>query len=108
MKKTINITALNPYIIHWATLIPAKGTVTKHDAILIDPLQRWHHLRGRKEISIHGATKESVLTKIKNIKGLEKRYKVYVYTDKQFGMRCPDCSVESILTTKQKTESFEI
>jgi hypothetical protein len=101
---------LSKYKIYWATLIPSFGSVTKRDAHRIDVMTKYREFRSKPEISIHGASKESVLKKIKAIenRGLFKAYKVFLYTDAQFGKWKLEEPLSAILTTKQKEESFTI
>lgn len=98
---------LNPYTITWFTLIPLKGVVTIRDQMKADYLSKWHSRKGIRELNVHNANKEKALTKLATLKGkLSKPYRVYVYTDKQFGRRKEMSNVIDILTTKQKEDSF--
>jgi len=98
---------MNPYIITWVTLIPVRGIVTKKDAQIISGLRPV--FPKLPEISFHNATKEKAIEKINSLRGkLSKKYIGVIYTDKQFGMRKFGQPVGTILTSKQKAESFEI
>lgn len=98
---------LTPYTIIWFTMIPLKGIVTKKDAKIIGGMRG---IFGRlTEISQHNATKELAISRLEALKGkLGKPYQVFMYTDKQFGMRHHDQPVTSILTSKQAGESYII
>lgn len=99
---------LNPYTITWFTMLPIKGIVTKRDAKLIGGI-RIGSSRGMAEISQHNANKDLAMGRIEKPRGkLGKTYQVYVYTDKQFGMRKYGEPVTYILTSKQAAESFII
>jgi len=100
---------LSPYKIFWATLEPVKGIVTKHDAIIINTLAKFHRAQKDKNISIYAPTKKDILKKINDFKlKLGKKYKVYIYTDKQFSMRNYQNDFKDILTLKQKQNVFII
>lgn len=99
--------ALNPYKITWFTLIPLKGVVTLRDQVKVDSLNKWYSRKGRLQIDVPSYNKQKALDKLDALKGkLSKPYRVYVYTDKQFGMRKGMSNVIDVLTTKQKEESF--
>ena len=101
---------LNKYHMHSATFIPEFGVVTKRDAVKIDKAKKYgFFFSGKKEITIHGGSKELLLQEIDKIAGtLYKPYKVYIYTDAQVGNRKEGSPIESILTTKQKNDAFYI
>ena len=99
---------LNAYKIHHATFVPVKGFVTKNDWKSITGMQCVY--AKQKECGIHGPSELSVMDKVAKIsmRGLGKPYTVYIYTDKQFGMRKFKDSVQKVLTSKQLLEAVTV
>ena len=99
---------LNPYTIYWFTLIPVNGIVPLSDQKIITG-SKFFTSKGAKMISVHSPNKEAAIFKINALFGkLSKKYRVYLYTDKQYGMRNYNSELITILTEKQKNESFII
>ena len=100
--------SINPYTIYWFSLIPVKGVATIADQKIIK-CSKFGLTKGSKEVCVHSPNKEKAIAKLNSLAGkLSKQYRVYLYTDKQFGMRTYNSDVTAILTAKQKEESFLI
>lgn len=97
LKKQIT---LNPYTIHWLALVPLKGVATKADGKIASKLvSNYNSYFSVSKFSIftHQPNKEAAIEKILKIKGkLSKKYKAYIFTDKQFGLASKDGNLNII------------
>ncbi len=117
MKKSNYL--LNPYTIYWIALIPLKGVATKKDAETASKIvsnSKSYFSSSKQSIYTHLPNKEKGNQIIKLLKNkLSKTYKVYLFTDKQFGMASKDGNLKINstgnlipLTSKQLKEAVNV
>ncbi len=93
---------MNPFAnIRWITFRPLKGIVTKHDQAKMRKTPHALINYAVDELSVHFPTEELAFQRLSEIRGLNKEYEFFIYTDKQFGRRKYGEPLESILTKKQ-------
>ncbi len=106
---------LSKYQISWLVLLPVKGKCTKRDIALLNKMANFHPHTGYGIIGSGNAiigkwfpNKKEAMSALKKIKGLNKPYRGYIITDKQFA----DMSIDFVkkenqlfITKKQKKES---
>lgn len=116
-RKTVKIMAttaanitLSAYKIYWAEFTPVTGKfVTKKDIAAIKGFSDRYIGRYNTYYRHHFASKERALEFIKNFdKKLSKRYKVRLFTDKQFGMAKQENGYAIPYTKKQLAEVYYI
>ena len=107
-KKGIKRIEFSPYKIYWAEFIPTTGKyVTKQDIAALGHKSYVgiHNKTWRK----HFPSKEKAIAFITNFNGkLSKRYKVLLFTDKQFGMAKQETGYAIPYTQKQLNEPYYI
>ena len=98
-------TKLNPYKILWTAFVPEFGVVTVKDQQKLGGIRD----RGAKVYFRHHGSESILNARLERIVGkLGKPYKVYIFTDKQFGMIKESELFLDVLTEKQKEEAFYI
>lgn len=104
-----NVT-LSSYKIYWAEFTPVIGKyITKNDIAIIQGYTDRYIGRYNTNYRKHFASKEQAQEFINNFdKKLSKRYKVRLFTDKQFGMAKPENGYAIPYTKKQLEEVYYI